>query len=112
MSIVEDALNYERLGWFVLPIHPVEKRPLTKWAYRKNRPPTPDEIRIWFKDNPDARVGIATGAPSCVDVVDLDGPQAIERFSSLYGIPETIRADTGRLEGGLHLFFRHNGHGL
>ncbi len=112
MSLVDSALEYEKLGWFVLPIDPVKKQPIVKWAYRKHQRPTPDEIKGWFTKNPAARVGFATGAPSGVDVVDLDGPQARERFEALYGNPETIIQSTGRAEGGLHLFFKCNGNGL
>jgi hypothetical protein len=111
-TLLNDALKYKRLGWFVLPVHRVEKRPLIKWAHRKDKRPTVEEIREWYKRWPSARIGIATGKPSGFDVVDLDGPQARERFDALYGTPETIRADTGRTDGGVHLFFKHNGHGL
>jgi hypothetical protein len=111
-TLLNHALGYERLGCFVLPIHPTEKRPLVKWAYRKDQRPTAAEIKDWLTTFPDARVGIATGAPSGVDVVDLDGPAALERFTALYGMPETITQTTGRLEGGIHLFFKNNGEGL
>jgi putative DNA primase/helicase len=111
-TLVNFALQYERLGWFVLPIRAIEKQPIVKWAHRKNQRPTPMEIKDWFGRFKDARIGIATGAPSGVDVVDLDGPQAKERFEALYGIPETIKQSTGRTEGGVHLFFKHNGNGL
>ena len=111
-TLVNFALEYEKLGWFVLPILPNKKQPCVKWAYRKNRRPTAEEIKTWFQKFPDTRIGIATGALSGVDVVDIDGPGAQERFNALYGIPETITQTTGRLEGGIHLFFKHNGHGL
>jgi hypothetical protein len=112
MSLIEDALKYEKLGWFVLPIDPKKKQPIVKWAHRKNKRPSRDEIKDWFQQRPGARVGMATGAPSEIDVVDLDGPHAQERFEALYGTPETIRADTGRVDGGVHLFFKYSGNGL
>jgi hypothetical protein len=112
MSLVVTALEYEKLGWFVLPTDPVKKQPVIKWAHRKDQRPSPDEIRGWFQERPDARIGVATGFLSGVDVVDIDGPQARERFESLYGLPETIMQSTGRIEGGVHLFFKYNGNGL
>lgn len=112
MSLVAIALEYEKLGWFVLPIHPVEKRPLVKWARRKNQKPNSDEIIKWFKQWPYSRMGIATGTLSGIDVVDIDGPQARERFETLFGIPETVMQSTGRKDGGLHLLFKHNGNVL
>ena len=108
-SNIEHALKYAELSWFVLPIHPVEKRPLIKWAHRKNQRAASDEIQDWFKKWPDARVGIATGSLSGVNVVDLDGPQAYARFEALYGLPETITQSTGRAEGGQQLFFKYCG---
>jgi putative DNA primase/helicase len=111
-SLVEHALKYEKQGWFVLPVNPVKKQPLIKWAHRKNKRPAAEEIQGWYKKWPNARIGVATGSCSGVDAVDLDGPQACERFHALYGTPETIAQTTGRDGGGVHLFFKHNGHGL
>jgi putative DNA primase/helicase len=108
-SLVKHALKYEGLGCFVLPINPQTKQPHVKWAYRKKEKPTPDEIKEWWGIWPNANVGIATGEMSDIDVVDLDGPEAKERFEALCGIPETIMQTTGRAEGGLHLWFKHNG---
>ena len=112
-SIVDYALEYEKLGFFVLPIDPVLKKPVVKWENRRDRKPDPQEITKWFKRFPDARVGIATGEYSGVDVVDLDGPEAIEKYIAMTGeISETIKANTGREEGGIHLYFKFNGNGL
>jgi hypothetical protein len=111
-SNVKYALKYAELDWFVLPIHPDEKKPLVKWANRKDQRPPLDEIQGWYEKWPNARVGIVTGRPSGADAVDLDGTQAQARFEALFGIPETIMQTTGRKDSGLHLFFKHNGHGL
>ena len=59
-AILKHALKYEKLGWFVLPVHSVEKRPLIKWAHRKDRRPTPEEINGWYTKWENARVGIAS----------------------------------------------------
>ena len=68
---------------------------IVKCAYRKDQCPTPDEIREWFEERPTSRIGIATGALSGFDAVDLDGPEAEERFAVLLGIPETIMQSKG-----------------
>jgi hypothetical protein len=112
MSLLDSALEYQKIGWFVLPIDPVKKQPLIKWADRKHERPEPEEIRSWFEIWPDARVGVVTGSSSGIDVVDLDGPEAYVRFEALYGMPETIMQSTGRKEGGLHLFFKHKSNDL
>jgi hypothetical protein len=107
MPLLNIALQYEKIGWFVLPIDSKEKKPLVKWAFRKHRRPTPKEITKWFSKFSNARIGIATGSMSGIDAVDLDGPEAIEKFDALFGIPETLIANTGRPEGGQHLIFTY-----
>jgi hypothetical protein len=108
------ALAYEKLGWFVLPADPIRKKPMVKWAHRRDQRPTPEEIRGWWKRFPGARIAIATGAYSGFDAVDVDGPEALEKLIAICGgnIPETIYQTTGRDGGGRHLLFKHNGHGL
>ncbi len=112
-ALVRYALKYEKFGCFVLPINPQTKQPYVKWAYRKKEQPTPDELDQWWGIWKNANIGIATGALSGIDVVDLDGPEAKERFEAMVGsMPETIMQITGRNDGGLHLWFKHNGCGL
>lgn len=70
-------------------------------------------IQRWWSDNPDALVGVPTGAPSGFWVLDLDlkpgvadGHQWLEAMESANGpLPETRRAKTAN--GGTHIFFRH-----
>lgn len=112
-NLLDFALEYEKLGWFVLPADPNEKKPLVKWKDRRDRRPTPEEIRGWWKRRPDARIAIATGSRSGFDVVDVDGPEALEKLIAICGrVPDTIYQTTGRDEGGRHFLFKHNGHGL
>ena len=100
MNLIEHALRYELLGWFVLPIHPTEKRPLVKWTDRKNNRPTPMEIKDWWQRWPTGPNWVATGSLSGIDVVDLDGPDAFEKCISLCGgLPDTVPAIT-RSTGG------------
>lgn len=79
------ALEYEKLGWFVLPVDPKNKKPLVEWACRKDNRPTRDEIKSWFGRWQSARIGIVTGAASEFDVIDLDTPSAIARIEALCG---------------------------
>ena len=68
------------------------------------------EIEGWWQRWSTARIGIATGFLSGIDVVDLDGPEAFEKCIALCGeLPNTLSQLTGRPEGGRHLFFKHNG---
>lgn len=112
-TLLKFALEYEKLGWFVLPADPIEKKPMVKWKDRRDKRPTPEEIRGWWKKFPLARIAIAAGVCSGFDAVDVDGPDALEKlFAICGGIPETIYQTTGREEGGRHLLFKHNRHEL
>jgi hypothetical protein len=67
----------------------------------------PEKIERWWSRYPEANIGIATGHPSGMFVVDVDGPDGfatMERLVHEYGpIPPTYRVRTG---SGVHLYFR------
>lgn len=65
--------------------------------------------RIWRK-NPKYNIGILTGEPNAIDVLDIDPKNnGIESLTELEAehepLPNTVRVRTG--SGGLHLFFVH-----
>ncbi len=82
MTTLEDALDYARQGWRVIPILPGSKRPaLTRWTEQA----TTDSatIKEWWDGHDDYGVGIATGPTSgfwVLDVDDLPPEQIIERM--------------------------------
>jgi hypothetical protein len=43
------------------------------------------QIEAWWRQWPDANIGIATGAISGIAVVDIDGLEALARFRELAG---------------------------
>lgn len=63
--------------------------------------PSEDEIRAWWNNNPNAQIGIVTGAISNLVVVD------VESGGSFDGYPATLTAKTGG--GGRHFYFKHPG---
>ena len=87
------------------------KHPRTEHGF-KDATTDPEIIAAWWERWPDANIGIPTGAPSGLLVVDCDprngGPadrsEIIERFGP---IPDTAEAETGG--GGRHYFFRGGG---
>lgn len=122
------ALIYAAKGWSVIPLFSVSETGVCSCAKGRScmspgkhprtlhgvRDATTDGVRIngyWNRFRSDG-VGIATGAISGIDVLDVDprngGDQTlrilIEQFNSL---PETIAVATGG--GGFHLYFRHAG---
>lgn len=71
----------------------------------------PGVIAAWWKRSPKANIGIATGKPSGIDVLDIDprngGDDSLRELEKTNGaLPETAMSITGRL--GYHYLFRHN----
>ncbi len=108
---VELAIDWSLEGHRVLPVSPPPgKKPLIK-AWQDNA--TMDQVQIhdWWWRMPDARVGIATGAPG-FDVLDFDvadGKPGLAQMEKLLElgllVPGTFRMQTTP-SGGRHLLFK------
>lgn len=124
------ALGYaERLGWPVFPIYGISdglcncgkadcsrpgKHPIGKLAPRglHDASRDPDTINAWWRAAPYANIGVPTGAPSGLVVIDVDVDQG--GFDGLFDLqqahapfPPTPLALTGG--GGHHYVFQHPG---
>lgn len=66
----------------------------------------PDQIRAWWGKWPDANIGIVTGAPSNLVVVDVDDPAALTRLDSALPDTYTVCSHGGRV----HLYYEHPGY--
>ncbi len=125
------ALDYAGKGWHVFPCHTpivvqgesatcscgnaectsIGKHPRTPSGL-KDASDDEATIRSWWDRWPGANIGIVTGEPSGIIVLDVDaGHEGFESLGELcdsYGqLPETLEVETGG--GGLHMLFIHPG---
>ena len=118
-KLLDSALYYaKQYGWAVFPIDPRTKKPITPHGC-KDAKKDPGAIRAWWKKNPNAGIGIATGSISQLIVIDedidpdkgLDGISEMSRWErENTPLPETVTAITGR--GGYHLYFHYEGNDI
>ena len=106
-SMLEDAINYRRAGFSVIPIKPRDKRPLIQWEQYQSEAPTEQQIQEWFAKWPDANMALVTGAISDCVVIDIDTEQAkakLKNFVDDFDLAGVPRSKTGK---GWQLFFKH-----
>src|SRR5947207_203617 len=97
------ALEYARRGLPVFPVTPRGKMPLISCrdGGRGFKDATTDveQVSQWWTRWPHANIGMPTGWPSGVYVIDLDGEDARETWTTCFPaqpIPATRAASTGR----------------
>lgn len=120
-SMGGEALKVASYGLPIIPVSPQTKRPICEHGFHDA---TTDAVQIkqWWTDNPRAMIGVRTGAPSGLAVLDLDietdpatgevlkdGYARLKEWLALQGLtlPDTMEVRTPR--GGRHLYFRHDG---
>ena len=107
-SLVDFALQYAGRRWAVFPLRIRGKMPIIPYA-RGGRgfhdaTTNQEQINTWWKQWPNANIGVATGASGLV-VIDIDGPEGQAQFRSICKefVP-TLTSRTGR-PGGFHLWY-------
>jgi hypothetical protein len=107
------ALEFQEKGW---PIFPCQPRGKTPACARGCLDATTDIDRIngWWGQFRDLNIGLATGEPSGLYVVDVDGNagrQTLGNLEDRHGpLPPTLSVITGRDGRGEHFYFRLGAH--
>lgn len=102
-DLLTAALDYADRGLPVFPCHSENKRPLTPNGFHDA---STDRATVadWWKRWPMAMIGLPTGAPSGVWVLDIDDPDAFAAKAPT--LPTTRKAITGK---GYHLYWQQDG---
>lgn len=90
-------------GLRVFPLQAGKKEPTGSWSHYRNSSPTDDLISAW--DKSDLNLGVITGTPSGIVVLDADDQEAVDFLSTL-NLPLTAMVRTAR---GIHYYFLHPG---
>lgn len=121
-EMINKALSVARdLGLPVFPCRETltKKGRTAKNPYTKNgfKDATSDEaqIRQWWRQHPNALIGVPTGEMSGIFVIDIDQSDGKngEATFSLLGVSDPITCQTITVSGGRHLIFKYpEGHDL
>lgn len=105
LSLADAAIAYAEAGWAVFPCRPRGKTPLTEHGV-KDATTNLAVVKQWWADTPDANIGVATGQPSGIWVLDIDGDPGLQSLRALadtgHTVPLTLSSGTGH---GTHLFY-------
>jgi hypothetical protein len=106
--MIEHAMAYLQKGFSIIPCGK-DKKPLLEWKEFQHRKATPEEVQGWYEKNPDANIGIVTGAISGICVIDIDseiGRENVMPYLLQDDAYITPTANTPR--GGSHFYFKCN----
>lgn len=109
-GFLDRALAYAARGWWVFPLKPVTKQPITKHGF-KDATNDPKAIRAWWTKTPRANIGLDCGRSGLL-VIDVDGDEGLETLGDLEAsrglVYHTLTSHTPGKAGkgaGLHLIF-------
>jgi hypothetical protein len=106
------AMAYAARGWPVFPLKPKGKEPLTEHGL-KDATTDAKVVDAWWRQFPAANIALRTG--DAFDVLDLDGPEAVEVFRAWcadHGVdPADLRVAVSKTGKGWHYLFQPCGVG-
>jgi hypothetical protein len=90
------------------PGEPKHKRPLTKHGFQ-DATTDADQIRRWWKQTPQALIGIPTGPASGIDILDLDVKGGHDGLAAVPDWRKRSSTISRTGSGGAHLWFKSDG---
>jgi hypothetical protein len=109
-AMLDETLAYVARSWATLPVRRRDKRPASElihatrgqrgWKSLCSRPADADEVAAWLELDPGANIGVITGRPSGIAVVDVDDETRAPKLPAT----ATVRTSRGR-----HLYFNADG---
>jgi hypothetical protein len=106
---LEAALSYAARGWPVFPCAPGSKRPMTQHGFY-DASTDPAVVGSYWRCWPHALIGMPTGEPTDLAVLDVDmknGKNGLRTLAGLLGTTElSVTPTAWTASGGLHLHFR------
>jgi hypothetical protein len=100
--VLSSALALARCGMAIFPCRVRDKRPATANGCNDATRDL-DQIRAWWRQDENFNIGVATGTPSNLFVVDVDDDGGEYALLKLGVLPNTVEAITAR---GRHIYFR------
>jgi P4 family phage/plasmid primase-like protien len=106
-SLLDTALGYASLGWYIFPCKPRGKEPITPRGVL-DASNDPEVIRQWWTRTPDANIAVAMGVSQLM-VVDIDTRNRGDLSWTGFLKPQfpdvpTLTCNTGG--GGQHVYYR------
>jgi len=110
-ALARAAAHYGRLGIAIFPCEVRGKRPLARLAPNgvKNATCDADRIAAWWKAEPQANIGLATGLR--YDVVDIDGPEGHRSIADKWAALMKIARAVVTTGNGMHVYVDATGNG-
>ncbi|GAA1491034.1 hypothetical protein GCM10009626_37800 [Brachybacterium sacelli] len=93
----------------VFPCFPGGKRPLTEHGFHHNTT-DPGQVEAWWRQHPDANIGVPTGAASGVVVIDVDVHGPVDGFGAFEhahraGLVSGWQFVVSTPSGGMHAYY-------
>jgi len=107
MTMLDHALAASRMGLRVFPCQPLTKLPAKGCRWKAEATQDEGQIAAWWRDTPDANIGVVADGMIIVDEDNKDGKPGAFEFDLLDIDPETYTTATPN--GGLHHFYAHAG---